>query len=115
MREADRRDSAPAGGEGPRRALGLPLWGLVLTWAAASAALMAVAFFAIKPRYEATALLQIRNPDPGVYAQGNDPAEFARFMSTQVELVSSADVLADALTIHPELAGLPMLRGSEDP
>jgi uncharacterized protein involved in exopolysaccharide biosynthesis len=88
-------------------------WWLLGVWLLASVGLMAYAF--PKTTFKATAWLIVRASTPRIFEQTSSIGDFGRYQKTQVDLITSPDVLGDALTRHPELAGLPLMRGSPDP
>jgi hypothetical protein len=91
-------------------------WQILVLWTVLSAGLLALAYTKIQTSYEATSWLIVRSSTPRIFEQSsNMMGDFNRYQRTQVDLVTSSDVLGDTLTRHPELAALPLLRGSEDP
>jgi succinoglycan biosynthesis transport protein ExoP len=90
-------------------------WQVVLLWGIGSAALMVMAFNAIKPTYDALARVRVEPGEQSLYTSKNaTPLEFAEFKETQVASVTSPVVLSLALTEHPDLFQLPMLQRAED-
>lgn len=114
-------DAGPAAGRALsvkviRRALGRYWWQILLLWAAGTAGALALAYSRIKVNHDATAWLIVRESAPGLFGDpGGQGGDFLRFMKTQVELVTSPDVLKTALAKHKDLMGLPRLAGAEDP
>jgi hypothetical protein len=89
---------------------------MAVAWIAVSAALIAFLWFNAPAVYEASALLIVK-PAPKI--SGERPStgadEYERFLNTQLYIVGSPDVLADALAKHPELKAFDALRGAPDP
>jgi polysaccharide biosynthesis transport protein len=90
-------------------------WKILVLWGLLSGGLMFLAYHKINISYEATALLIVRSTAPPIYEPGTMVADIGRFQKTQVDLVTSSDVLADTLATHPDLTKLPLLQESEDP
>lgn len=91
-------------------------WQILMLWILLSAGLMALAYTKIKTSYTATAMLIVRSTTPRIFDLGNSGiGDFGRYQKTQVELVTSSDVLGDTLAKHPELGALEALRGLSDP
>jgi polysaccharide biosynthesis transport protein len=90
-------------------------WQILVLWTVLSAGLLGLAYTKIKTSFDATAWLIVRPSTPRIFEQTSSMGDFGRYQKTQVDLVTSPDVLGDTLTRHPELAALPLLRGSDDP
>jgi polysaccharide biosynthesis transport protein len=90
-------------------------WQILLLWSLLSGALVALAAARIKTSYDATSWLIVRTSTPRIFDQNSSTADFGRYQKTQVDLVTSPDVLGDTLARHPEIAALPLLHGSDDP
>jgi succinoglycan biosynthesis transport protein ExoP len=91
-------------------------WQILILTCAMSAGLMALAYNKIKTSYNATVWLIVRPNATRIFANaGSDEAGLGRYQKTQVELVTSPDVLSNALARHPELAKLSIMEGTEDP
>ncbi len=91
-------------------------WQILLIWGVASAALMALAYTRVKPRYDAFSLIQVEPPAAQIFGPNgttlaNNPQNQ---METQVRLVTSPDVLGTALQ-DPKVAALPRVALSLDP
>ncbi len=98
------------------RALRRYWWQILLLWGVGSIGLMALAYYKIKPTYDAVAWLKVEPSDTSVLnTTTHTPAnDFQVFMETQVQLVTSPDVLGAAL--HDEdVAALARIRESLDP
>ena len=118
----DPPDAGPAGANPFQvkviwKALGRYWWQILLLWAVGSAGALALARAKIRTNYDATAWLIVRSSAPGIFGNAGTQgsSDFLRFMKTQVELVTSPDVLKAALAKHADLMGLPRLAGAEDP
>jgi polysaccharide biosynthesis transport protein len=91
-------------------------WQILVLWFLLSAGLMALAYTRIKTNHTATALLIIRSTTPRIFDMNSSGVgDLSRYQKTQVELVTSPDVLADTLVTHPDLAALNVFQGSPDP
>lgn len=118
----DPADASAAGPARPKISAGLVWracrrhwWQVGLLWAIGSAALMSLAYYVVKPTYDAVAQVQVEPGEQSLYASKNiTPLEFAEFKETQVATVASPVVLSLALTEHPELFQLPKLQRAED-
>jgi capsular exopolysaccharide synthesis family protein len=90
-------------------------WQILVLWSLLSVGLMALAYNKIKTSFDATAWLIVRTSTPKIFDQNISLGDFSRYQRTQVELVTSSDVLGSTLAAHPELAALPSMKGVEDP
>ena len=90
-------------------------WQILLLWSVLSAGLLALAYTMIKTSYDATSWLIVRTSTPRIFEQSSSIGDFGRYQKTQVDLVTSPDVLSDTLARNPGLAALPLLRGTNDP
>jgi uncharacterized protein involved in exopolysaccharide biosynthesis len=84
-------------------------------WLLVTIGLMSYVFLSSKTQYDATSWLIVRASTPRIFDSSSSTSDFGRFQKTQVDLVTSPDVLGDALARHPEIAALPLLHGSDDP
>ena len=92
-------------------------WQAFLVWIVGSSGLVALAYYKIKPSYDAAACIRVEHGDLTISdPNGNSrQVDFDQYMVTQVSLVTSPPVLATALAKHPELKNLPLLKDSLDP
>ena len=90
-------------------------WQILLLWSVLSAGLLALAYTMIKTSYDATSWLIVRTSTPRIFEQSSSIGDFGRYQKTQVDLVTSPDVLSDTLARNPGLVALPLLRGTNDP
>jgi capsular exopolysaccharide synthesis family protein len=91
-------------------------WQILVLWILLSGGLMALAYVKIKASYTATSLLEVKSTTLRIFdTLSTAGGDFGRYQKTQVELVTSPDVLGVALSKHPELAALESLRGASDP
>ena len=99
------------------RALRRHWWQAALVWLAASSGLIALAYYKIKPTFDAVSQVRVEQADFAIFTSrnGTAPIDFAQYMETQVRLVTSPTVLGTALSRHPELTTYPLLRGVSDP
>ena len=104
-------DAQPSGGGlTPKlvlRALRRHWWQIALFWIVGSVSLMLLAYKKIDPTYEATTWLKVVPAQTPLGTLGSGVG--GAFMDTQVELITSPDVL-QRVTQDPKIAGLPMLR-----
>ena len=89
-------------------------WQAFLLWGLGSGVLMALAFYKVKPTYDAIAAIRVEQGEQGMYARSLSPTDFAEYRETQVALITSPIALGIALTVHPELYHLPTLQQAED-
>src|SRR5215218_9747923 len=65
-------------------------WQVVVLWAIGSAALTTLAYYTVKPTYDAVAQVRVEPGEQSLYANKNTtPIEFAEFKETQVASVTS--------------------------
>ena len=83
-------------------------WQALTLWVIGSSALMALAFYKVKPTYDASSTIKV---DPGDRASADD---FEVFKETQARRVANPNVIALALAAHPELLDLPGLARARD-
>jgi succinoglycan biosynthesis transport protein ExoP len=97
------------------RALTRHWWQALLLWLAASGGLAALAYYKVKPSYDALARIRVEIDDNRIFAPNSSaPMNIEQYLENQVQRVTSASVLGSALTEHPELNTLPFLAGSLD-
>src|SRR5262249_9508027 len=96
------------------RALRRYWWQGLLLWGFGSGVVMTLAFYKVKPTYEAIAAIRVEQGEQGMYTRSLNSTDFAEYKETQVALFTSPTVLGIALTVHPELYYLPTLRDAED-
>jgi capsular exopolysaccharide synthesis family protein len=89
----------------------------MLLWVAGSSALMALAYYKIKPTYDARAQVRIEPGEQSLSTKGDNAGTggFAEDKGAQVASITSPIVLGMALAAHPELSNLPRLRRADDP
>jgi capsular exopolysaccharide synthesis family protein len=99
------------------RALRRHWWQALLCWLMVSAALVALAYYKVKPTYEAVSRVRVENTSFIVYTNQNAsaPIDFTQYMETQVSNLTSPPVIKSAFKVDPKVASVPMLRGSVDP
>jgi succinoglycan biosynthesis transport protein ExoP len=98
------------------RALCRHWWQATLLWMAGSAGLLTLAYYKVKPTYDAISRVRVEVGDFSIFAQNsNAPIDFTQYMETQVSNVTSPTVIGTALAAHPDLTGYPVLRGALDP
>ncbi|MGE3817932.1 MAG: GumC family protein [Isosphaeraceae bacterium] len=92
-------------------------WQALLLWAVGSVGLVALAYYRIKPTYDASSQIKIENTSYSILTDKNifTPVDFGQYMETLVSNITSPTVIGTALTMNPRLADLPMLRGSSEP
>jgi capsular exopolysaccharide synthesis family protein len=96
------------------RALCRYWWQAFLLWGLGSAVLMALAYYKIRPNYDAIAVIRVEQGEQGMYARSASWSDFAEYKETQVALMTSPIVLGLTLTIHPDLYQLSTLQDTED-
>jgi len=110
---------APAGKRPSMRLLGRALrrhwWQALLIWLAGSGGLMALAYFRVKPTYDAFSEVQVEGGEVKIGPANATPVDPVQYMQTQVAQVTNPAVLGTALAEHPELTALALLRGAADP
>lgn len=89
-------------------------WQALTVWAVASAALMVVTYYKVKPTYDAWAQIKIEQTDNSIFGKSLNQIDFQEYKETQVKMMTNTNVLTAALSAHPELLSLPMLARSED-
>ena len=82
---------------------------------AGSAALMALAYYKVKPTYDAIAAIRVEPGEQAIYAQSTQPDRLRRVHGDPGRLDHQPDRPRLALTEHPELYQLPTLQHAEDP
>ena len=87
-------------------------WGLMLLiWGAGSAALVTLAYTRVQPSYDATAWLEVKPPPKEIFGGSLAPGD--NQMETQVQLITSPDVLSAAAK-DPKVGSLPRIRLAPD-
>ena len=89
-------------------------WQFLAAWAVGSAALVAVAYLAVKPTYDAFSTIRVDPGDRGLFGESGAAVDFEVFKETQVRRVTNPNVIATALAAHPELLALPRLARARD-
>jgi capsular exopolysaccharide synthesis family protein len=89
-------------------------WQILLLWTILSAGLVAVVTKYVKPSYEAAAILQVEPTNRSVLAPTAISNDLGAFMETQLQLLTSSDVVSLALK-NPKVAALPRIRMALDP
>ena len=92
-------------------------WFAVPAWLVISAVLMFLAFTKIKPTFDAISDIRVEQENAGIFTDRVDAsrADFATYLQTQVSTITSPTVVETALTKHPELMSLEMLKNSKEP
>src|SRR4051812_24938196 len=109
----------PPGRRGPSirlawRALPRHWWQAILLWSAGSAGPMALAHQRVRPAFEASSAIRVDPGDRGASREGG-AGDFEVFKETQARRVTNPDVIASAISAHPELLGWPRLAHAGDP
>jgi capsular exopolysaccharide synthesis family protein len=99
------------------RALRRHWWQALLCWLMVSGGLVALAYYKVKPTYEAVSQVQVENTSFIVYTAQNAsaPIDPAQYMETQVKNLTSPPVIKSAFKVDPKITSVPMLAGSVDP
>ena len=91
-------------------------WQALLLWSVGTSAVMALAYFKVKPTYDAFSTIKVDPGDRGLFRETNNAAvDFEVFKETQVKRVTNPNVIATALAGHPDLLLLPRLATAQDP
>lgn len=92
-------------------------WQAGLAWLVLSLGLGALAYYKVRPSYDGVSQIRIDNANFIVYSSQNATAQvdFGQYMETQVSNITSPPVIKAAFKSRPELASLPMVRGSAAP
>jgi succinoglycan biosynthesis transport protein ExoP len=93
------------------RALRRYWWQMLLLWGAASATLIVLAYTRVRPSYDAIAWLEVKPPPKELF--GGSMASGDNQMETQVQLITSPDVLSAAAK-DPKVADLDRIRLARD-
>ncbi len=97
------------------RAIRRHWWQALLVWGIGSVGLMALAYLKVKPTYVAYARVKVEPAERGLYRDNGNNNDFAEYKETQVNIISSPNVLETAFAAHPELLKYPRLAKTEDP
>ena len=90
-------------------------WQTLILWMAGSAGLVALAYYKIKPTYDAIAQVSVeQNLMNNILAPVAKEVDLAQFMKTQVAKITSPPILNAALVENPKLLATPMLVGTDD-
>ena len=90
-------------------------WKILAIWAVLTGGLVFAINKRVKPTYESSSLLRIEPANRDLFNLGLNSAEaFDPFLSTQVELIKSANVLSAALT-NKKVATTTLVREAKDP
>ena len=90
-------------------------WQALLIWLATSTGLMALAYYKVKPTYDAFSTIKVDPGDRGLFRENSATVDFEVFKETQVKRVTNPNVINTALAAHPELLALPKLSLAPDP
>lgn len=97
------------------RALRRHWWQALLVWMIGSTGLAVLAYLKVKPTYVAFARVKVEPAERGIFRENANNSEFAEYKETQVNIISSPNVLEAALAAHPELLKYPRLANTDDP
>ncbi|MDR3638951.1 MAG: polysaccharide biosynthesis tyrosine autokinase [Isosphaeraceae bacterium] len=89
-------------------------WQALCLWVVGSAGLVTLAYYRVKPVYEAVAQFRVEPTEDIFNTKNFNQATFAEYRTSQVTLVTSPNVLSDALYKHPELFHYPLLQDAEN-
>lgn len=88
----------------------------LILWTLGSAGLAALAYYKIKPTYDAFTHVRVELDRSGVLSESSaGKVDQSQYMQDQVSKITSPTVLGNALTSHPELQNYALLRGVKDP
>ena len=82
-------------------------WQALLLWLAGSSGLMALAYFKVKPSYDAFSTIKVDPGDRGLFRENSATIDFEVFKETQVKRITNPNVIATALAAHPDLLAPP--------
>lgn len=89
-------------------------WQIALLWLGLVVAAEALIYSKIKPTFSASAWLQVEPTSRTPLGGSTGITNLTQFMETQVQLVTSPDVIGQALTDR-RVKGLPVVAGARDP
>ncbi len=89
-------------------------WQALLLWAIGSAGLVALAYYRVKPTYEAVAQVSVEPPEEIFERKSSSLVSFTEYRNSQVSLITGPVVLSLALSKYPELYTYPKLKDSLD-
>jgi succinoglycan biosynthesis transport protein ExoP len=91
-------------------------WQILLLWAAASATVVTLIYYKIRPTYQAIGILKVEPSARSLITESysTPQASFGPFLKTQTLLATSPDVLSAALQ-DPKVQGVSLVRQSLDP
>jgi capsular exopolysaccharide synthesis family protein len=87
-------------------------WQILLLWAIGTGGACYLIYYKIKPMYESMTLLRVE-PSRHTLFEAQQGESFGPYLETQVQLITSPNVLMTALT-DAQIAGLSILRDSPD-
>jgi capsular exopolysaccharide synthesis family protein len=90
-------------------------WQALLLWIAGTSASMTLAYYKVKPSYDAFSTIKVDPGDRGLFRENSSMVDFEVFKETQVKRVTNPNVIATALSAHPDLLHLPRLALAQDP
>jgi len=90
-------------------------WQAFGIWLLGSSGLVTLAYYKVKPSYDAFSTIKVDPGDRGLFRENNTSVDFEVFKETQVKRVTNPNVIATALATHPDLLNLPRLARAEDP
>jgi capsular exopolysaccharide synthesis family protein len=88
-------------------------WLVLMLWVVGSAGLCSVFFLKIKPSYKASSILRAEPPSATLYGVATSSETFDMFLQTQVQLLTSPNVLT-AAGANPQAANLARIRTASD-
>ena len=95
------------------RALRRHWWQILIVWFLSSTVLVYLAATKIRPSYEAASWLDVEPPQVKILTGAQTGNDFGPFLDTQVLLITSPDVLVEAIR-DPEIANLGKIRSAVD-
>ena len=100
------------------RAIRRHWWQAALLWVVGSVGLMSMVYFKVKPTFLAFSRVKVEPAGRGIFDRGGD-ASFTEYKETQVNSITSPNVLEAAFAAHPELltasGGFAVGRGRRSP
>jgi capsular exopolysaccharide synthesis family protein len=96
------------------RALKRHWWQALVLWLAGSMGLAALAYYKIKPTFDAASQVRVEAAGTEVFGK-QATLDFGQYLQTQVSLITSPTIIEVALQTHPELTTSPFLLDTKDP
>ncbi len=96
------------------RALRRHWWQALLLWVAGTAGMVAFAYTKIQPTFDAVSQVKVEFDTTTIAGSGSQQIDFGQFMQNQASSITNPIIIGAALSDHPDLAGMPLLKNSVD-